>query len=153
MNSGVYVVNWYDNKFVHPASTFSGVNATGSVKRWDSKAKNHKYVPLPYGFRRQLNNGRCQHGWHVNNLEFKEIRNHDEKALVFETDFLCGRHLQGQWLATLSSFLWPAADSKENSKAIIDIYHWFGPCTLTFWEIKISRKAKQMILILSTSSW
>lgn len=50
MNSGVYVVNWYDNKFVHPASTFSGVNATGSVKRWDSKAKNHKYVPLPYGF-------------------------------------------------------------------------------------------------------
>ena len=54
-------------------------------------------------------------------------RNYDEKALVFETDFPYGGHLQGQWLATLSSFLWLAADSKETQKPlltfIIDLAH------------------------------
>ena len=32
---------------VHLALTSSGVNATGSVKRWDLKSQNHKDVPLP----------------------------------------------------------------------------------------------------------
>ena len=45
-NSGLHLVKWYDNKCVHLASTFSGVNATSSEKRWDSKAKNHKDVLL-----------------------------------------------------------------------------------------------------------
>ena len=40
-------MKWYDNKCVHLASTFFGVNVTGSIKRWDSKAKNHKDVLLP----------------------------------------------------------------------------------------------------------
>ena len=46
-NSGLHVVKWYDNKCVHLASTFSGVNAADSVKRWDLKTKNHKDVSLP----------------------------------------------------------------------------------------------------------
>ena len=46
VNSGLHLVKWYDNKCVHLASTFSGVNATSSEKRWDSKAKNHKDVLL-----------------------------------------------------------------------------------------------------------
>ena len=40
-------MKWYDNKCVHLALTFSGVNATCSVKRWGSKVKNHKDVQLP----------------------------------------------------------------------------------------------------------
>ena len=47
VNSGLHIVKWYDNKCIDLASTFSGVNATDSVKRWDSKVKNHKDVPLP----------------------------------------------------------------------------------------------------------
>ena len=46
VNSGFHVVKWYDNKCVHLASTFSGANVTGLVKRWDSKVKNHKDVSL-----------------------------------------------------------------------------------------------------------
>ena len=47
VNSGLHVMKWYDNKCIHLALTFPEVNATGSVKQWDSKAKNHKDVPLP----------------------------------------------------------------------------------------------------------
>ena len=47
VNSGLHIMKSYDNKYVHLASTFSGVNAIGLVKRWDSKAKNHKDPPLP----------------------------------------------------------------------------------------------------------
>ena len=47
VGSGLHVVKWYGNKCFHFASTFSEVNATGSVKRWDSKGKNHEDVPLP----------------------------------------------------------------------------------------------------------
>ena len=84
-------MKWYDNKCVHLASTFSGVNVTGSVKQWDSKTKNHKDVPLPDMV---LNYNSSMGGADL-----------AEKAPVFETDFPDGRHLQGQWLATLSSFL------------------------------------------------
>ena len=33
VNSGVHVIKWQDHKCVHLASTFSGVAATGTVKR------------------------------------------------------------------------------------------------------------------------
>ena len=33
VNSGVHVTKWHDHKCVHLASTFSGVAATGIVKR------------------------------------------------------------------------------------------------------------------------
>ena len=47
VNSGVHVIKWHDHKCVHLASTFPGVAATGTVKRWDAKGKSYIDVPLP----------------------------------------------------------------------------------------------------------
>ena len=47
VNSGVHVIKWHEHKCVHLASTFSGVAATGTVKRWDAKGKSYIDVPLP----------------------------------------------------------------------------------------------------------
>ena len=47
INSGVHVIKWHGDKCVHLASAFSGVAATGTVKRWDAKGKSYIDVPLP----------------------------------------------------------------------------------------------------------
>ena len=47
VNSGVYVIKWHDHKCVHLASTFPGVGATGTLKRWEAKGKSYIDVPLP----------------------------------------------------------------------------------------------------------
>ena len=46
VNLGVHVIKWHDHKCVHLASTFSGVAATGTVKRWDAKGKSYIDVSL-----------------------------------------------------------------------------------------------------------
>ena len=35
-NTGLRVVKWFDNKYVHLASIFSGVKSEKTVQRWDS---------------------------------------------------------------------------------------------------------------------
>ena len=47
VNSGLHVMKWYDNKCVNVTSTFSGVKASSTVKRWDSKKKEHVDVKVP----------------------------------------------------------------------------------------------------------
>ena len=45
--SQLHIVRWQDNKCVQVASTFAGVKATETVKRWDSKLKKHVNVQCP----------------------------------------------------------------------------------------------------------
>ena len=47
VNSGVIVAKWLDNKPVHIASNFVGVEPMGSVERWCQKAKKRKKVQCP----------------------------------------------------------------------------------------------------------
>ena len=46
-NSGMTVIKWYDNKCVHLASTYIGINTDGTVKRWDPATKSYIQVPCP----------------------------------------------------------------------------------------------------------
>ena len=48
VNTGLHVVNWFDNKCVHLASTFTGMKAEKTVQRWDSKKKQHIQVQCPH---------------------------------------------------------------------------------------------------------
>ena len=43
-NTGLHVVKWFDNKCVHLALTFLSVKAEKTVRRWDSKKKQHIQV-------------------------------------------------------------------------------------------------------------
>lgn len=45
--SGLHVIRWLDNKCVQVVSTFVGVEASTTVKRWDGKRKEHIYLPCP----------------------------------------------------------------------------------------------------------
>lgn len=45
--SGLHVIRWQDNKCVQIVSTFAGVKASKTVKRWDGKRKEHILVPCP----------------------------------------------------------------------------------------------------------
>ena len=47
INSSLHIVKWCYNKCVHVASTISGIGASASVKRWDSRKKEHFDVTLP----------------------------------------------------------------------------------------------------------
>lgn len=46
-NSGITVVKWCDNKCVHLVSTYIGINAIGTVKRWDPATKTYIQVQCP----------------------------------------------------------------------------------------------------------
>ena len=41
INSGLTIVQWYDNKCVQVASTCSTAESSGTVKRWDPKSKTY----------------------------------------------------------------------------------------------------------------
>ena len=45
--SGVIVAKWLDNKPVHIASNFVGVEPMGSVERWCQKAKKERKFNVP----------------------------------------------------------------------------------------------------------
>ena len=45
MNSGLTIVQWYDNKCVQVASTYSTPESSGTVERWDPKSKRYLQVP------------------------------------------------------------------------------------------------------------
>ena len=47
-NTGLHVVKWFGNKYVHFALTFSGVKAENTVQRWDSRKKQHIQVQCPH---------------------------------------------------------------------------------------------------------
>ena len=47
MNSTLRVVKWHDNKAVTVASTFGGVGASSTEKRWDTKSKDHVDISYP----------------------------------------------------------------------------------------------------------
>ena len=47
MNLMLHVVKWHDNKAVTVASTFGGVGASSTKKRWDAKSKDHVDVSYP----------------------------------------------------------------------------------------------------------
>eukprot|EP00794_Sanderia_malayensis_P000928 gene928-235_t len=46
-NAGLSIVKWYDNKPVHLVSTYIGVQADETVKRFDRKRKMHVQVECP----------------------------------------------------------------------------------------------------------
>ena len=46
-NSGLHLIRWFDNNCVQIVSTYSGVQAFNTIKRWDGKAKANVDVPCP----------------------------------------------------------------------------------------------------------
>ena len=46
-NSGIVLVQWFDNKSVQLVSTYSSPVTSGTVKRWDQSSKRHILVPYP----------------------------------------------------------------------------------------------------------
>ena len=46
-NSGIVLVQWFDNKSVQLVSTYSSPVTSGTVKRWDQSSKRHILVPCP----------------------------------------------------------------------------------------------------------
>ena len=45
--TGLHLIRWLDNSCVQVLSTYSGVKASSTIKRWDGKAKKHVDVPCP----------------------------------------------------------------------------------------------------------
>ena len=46
-NSELHLVRWLDNSCVQLVSTFAGVKAFKTVKRWDGKSSEHVHVKCP----------------------------------------------------------------------------------------------------------
>ncbi len=46
-NSSFHLLKWMDNSCVHAGSTYTSMNATAKVKRWEKSAKNHVDVSCP----------------------------------------------------------------------------------------------------------
>ena len=46
-NSGIVLVQWFDNTSVQLVSTYSSPATSGTVKRWDHSSKQHILVPCP----------------------------------------------------------------------------------------------------------